>query len=179
MTRILSAAINLLPALPMSNASLQWTSMPNFSIFANIPSQISHKIDILVAMPSCGSRGPHIGDVYTLVWSCSTQWLDCLLNIPWTANQWRTVLRMTIRQPRHRQYDVPCISVDISYACVVRFILLVLHLQLNDHMLFQKFLLVTCMNKPMMKCQQKLDWKTDLPWCSYSYRKCMFVDSLT
>ena len=35
-----------------------------------------------------------------------------------------------------------------------------------------------CVNKSPMKHIQKTDWKSDVPWFSYGYRKCMFVDFL-
>ena len=36
-----------------------------------------------------------------------------------------------------------------------------------------------CINKSNMKHTQKSDWKLDLPWFSFSYQKCMFVNFLT
>ena len=37
----------------------------------------------------------------------------------------------------------------------------------------------TCISKSMMKHHETWHWKSDLPWFSYGYRKCMFVDTLT
>ena len=44
---------------------------------------------------------------------------------------------------------------------------------------FLRFLGIRFMSNSMTKHQEKSDRKLDLPWLSYGYQKCMFVDSLT
>ena len=45
--------------------------------------------------------------------------------------------------------------------------------------LHQKVKLCVALASLQWNIRKKTDWKVDLAWSSYGYRKCMFVDSLT
>ena len=49
------------------------------------------------------------------------------------------------------------------------------------HFLLSRFTssMLCCISKSLVKHLQKPDWRLDLPLFSYSYQKCMFVESLT
>jgi hypothetical protein len=120
----------------------------------------SHAIIIVGAMRERGVFIPPLGMVHSWHWSVCVLWVHwLLLQSTLTRKGWLPLLTHWCSY----KVNSGCYLVDFS--CFSSSYKLDLHNKIR-----------VASPNVWWKHMQKSDWKSDLPWCRYGYRKCLFVD---
>ena len=103
-------------------------------------------------------------DHYHLSGTCNISPLVCQHHMPITTSSYLPNLLVTSTHRTSKVWGCYLVCFSCSLTSTIR---------------FTQQILTCCINRSMMKHQQKSDWKWDLPIFTCDYWKCMFVVSLT